>query len=136
MAAVVSPVLARSTVWTVTPKNLDCGPFVFAVTNSPTHGGVCFQVTITAKQGKVPPQSVGSIGFVRLTDRTQTIGPLTTETPMVLKKTDRVWTATFIAPPELLRNPEACLVLEVGPAAGRSVASADFFTLKLRDFNK
>ena len=129
---VVFPTCAESTVFSVTPKDLDgWGQFVFAVTNSPGSNGLSFHVTITPKKGRVPANSEGHLCSARMTTNSHSIGPLTPETRVALKRSHRTWNVDFVTSNQILSNADTCFVFTVWDNRG---PAADFYVLKLRDF--
>jgi hypothetical protein len=130
---------ALSNYFYVTPKSLDQDEFEFAVTSSPTNSGVVFTVTIMPKPEAVLPEREGYLCFAKLTGDSQSVGPFNAKTQIVLKKTNQVLTASFVAPPELMQNPEACFVFRVrakAPEGRLTIRPANYYILKLRDFLK
>lgn len=130
--AVVFPTRAKSVVYTVTPKELDGGgEFVFAVTNSPDSRGLMFHVAITPKKGEVPADSEVQLCSVRMTKNSGSIGPLTPQPRIALKRNQHAWNAVFVASNESLSTSGVCFVFTVWDHKG---PAADFYVLKLRDF--
>jgi len=129
---VVFPACGKSTVFLVTPKNADGGDqFVFVVTNTAASNGLSFHVFITARQVEVPADCKGYLCVAKLAGDSKSIGPMKPETQISLKTGKHSWSADFIAPDQLLSNPDACFVFTVldhpGPAA-------NFYVVKLRAF--
>jgi hypothetical protein len=132
--AVVLPTFGKSTVIPVTPKDTDSiDQFKFVVTNSTVSNGLSFHVIITAKHGLMPTDGKGYLCAANLTEQSQSIGPMTSETQVTLKTDKRTSIADFVASPQLLNNPDACFVFVILDHNG---PSADFYVLKLRDFTK
>lgn len=124
---------AKSSVLHITPAHLEAEGFVFAVTNTPLGNGLSFSVTITATLGELPADSDCRVCFATSTTNSQSVGPEVTGTQLAVKKGHRVWKANFVAPQQLLANPDTSFLFIVWDRRG---PAADYYVVKLSDFIK
>ena len=144
--AVVSSACATSVELPVTPTNLDTYGYAFSVFTNATKDGVAFHLTITNKQYDIYPDSSAGVDMVihkKLADGGMegSVGAVTPEIPVTLKKEKRLWTADFTVSSTLLKNPDAYFVFSVlahSTVNGKIIPmpSVTFYELRLQDFAK
>jgi len=125
--------------WPVTPKSLDQGQFVFSISTNSLKEGVSFHVTITAKTGIIPSDSVLYLCLVTTTaGGGGSIVPVTAGPKVTLQKDGHIWKADFVASSDMVKNPDFYLDFDViaHDAKGVPMPSADFYEIKLHDFLK
>ena len=129
----------------IKPNSLDHNNFIFSVSVNTNRTRVTFQVIIKAKTGEIFSDSNASISIVTHAEKNggelRKIEPLKPEVRIALKKAKQVWNASFSVPRDLLEKPGVCFVFtEFSHATidGKLVTmpSADFYTIRLREFLK
>ena len=126
----------------VTPTGLNQGTFLFSITNNIIADGRSFHITIMGIHDVIPTDSRVALCIATHWENGSQIAEAEPKTPITLKKSDRLWKMDFNASSELLANADLCLVFTVYPQAFTkdgnrvSIASCDFYEIKLRDFIK
>ena len=131
---------AQTIQWPVTPRQLEFGNFVFAVSTQPTNGGTSFHVTIDAKTGIIQGDSAATLAMITGSAAVPAVAGPDPAATVTLKRTDSRWTADFTAPAELANNPAAFFIFVVtdyktNPDGTRTYLSTDrMYEIRLRDF--
>jgi hypothetical protein len=131
---------AQTIQWPVTPNQLEYSNFVFSVTTLLTNGGTAFHVTITTKTGAIQPDSIASLAMVTGKAALPAIAGVKPAVPVTIQRTDRMVSADFTAPAELLDNPAAYFIFVVtdyqtNQDGTRTYLPTDrMYEIRLRDF--
>ena len=118
LITIVAWLIVTFTVWgtsmeiPVTPTSLDTYFYKFSVSTNAAQNGIAFHVTMTAKRTDIDTND-SSAGLEIVTHTKTSSGGLLVSCqrlepslPVTLKKEKGIWTADFIVPSELLKNPD------------------------------
>ena len=126
------PAYGRSTEEQITPKTLDIGRFVFAVSTSPAKdGGVAFDVTIATKKGDMPSNLSVYFETYQAREDGATSEGGRNDIPMTVTKKHQIWKVEFVLPAALLKETDIRLVF-----SQNYEMAADMYEITPQDFLK
>ena len=124
----------------VAPGQMEYSNFIFSVTTMATNGGKAFHVTITTKNNPIQSDCAATLSAVSGTATIPVITGLNPSVPIILQRMPRVWTADFVASPDVMNNPSAYFIFVVpdyttDENGRRTYLSTDrMYEMRLQDF--
>jgi hypothetical protein len=134
LAVAISKASADAAFFSVTPSGLDQGGLVFAIKSEPAHDGdVRFHVVIAAKDGHLPDNGSGRVGFIDMSNGWSSMPGFKLD----LKEGKKEGTSLrfdFTVPAGLLVSPHFFFVFGYDPVP--KMPAVNFYYAKLKDFSR